>query len=194
MSDAGSKASLKSSQKSANSPVTHRQVVRPLSGSLSRRGGSGSPAASSPRGTVLGLDPSAGDIPDSVKRMRDMPAAQRIKEEWEIKQKKLRDDLEKKAARDRRCISPQVSRRNTIDQETSQRRASRITGTESSPRSDFDSPVLEDSSVWARNRQERFTYQYGNFEGAVPEYVPSKTMLRRAPAVGTYGKSTSVDA
>ena len=183
-----------SNSNNGGSPLTKRPSVRrSLSGSLSRRQGSGSPnnSMSSPR---LGLDPSAGDIPESVRKMKELPASQRIKMEWDIKQKQLRADLDKKAVRNSRAKSPQISRRNEIDMEVSQRRASRLANVESSPKSDFDTPVQEDSSIWARNRQERFTYQYGNFEGAVPDYVPTKQMLRRSPAVGTYGKSTSVNA
>lgn len=184
-----------SSNNGGGSPVTKRPSVRrSTSGSLShRRIGSGSPTSvSSPR---LGLDPSAGDIPESVRKMKELPASQRIKMEWDNKQKQLREDLDKKAVRNSRAKSPQISRRNEIDMEVSQRRASRIANNESSPpKSDFDTPLQEDSSIWARNRQERFTYQYGNFEGAVPDYVPTKQMLRRSPAVGTYGKSTSVNA
>ena len=46
-------------------------------------------------------------------------------------------------------------------------------------------------SLWSRTKEVRFSYQYGNFERAYPQFVPRPSLVYRAPALGSYGKSTS---
>jgi hypothetical protein len=46
--------------------------------------------------------------------------------------------------------------------------------------------------LWRKTAEERFKYQYFHFNGEYPMFVPTKTLLFRAPGVGAYGGSTSV--
>ncbi len=46
-------------------------------------------------------------------------------------------------------------------------------------------------SLWAKTKEARYSYQYGNFEGKYPQFVPTPSLSSRAPALMVYEKSSS---
>jgi hypothetical protein len=139
-------------------------------------------------------------VPLSVAALAALPAAERIRVEHQF-QEDMRKHRTSRPSSGRTVTSPvtaQSQRRlqqamevERKQQAEHQRLEQRLAAAEVR-KQHSGKAVKSKPSPWASAPDHRSQFQVWNREGSLPQFVVSSAHRERAPAVGTYGKSTSI--
>ncbi|CUF66393.1 Hypothetical protein, putative [Bodo saltans] len=140
-------------------------------------------------------------VPLSVAALAALPAAERIKIEHQFQEDKRKHQVSRPTS-GRIVASPVTAQSQRRQQqavevarkqlEEHQRLQERLAAAEVRKQNSGRAATKVKPSPWATAPDQRSQFQVWNREGSLPQFVVSSSHRDRAPAVGTYGKSTSI--
>jgi hypothetical protein len=139
-------------------------------------------------------------VPSDVLQVAQLTAGERIRQEWSLRRaSSARSSQSTGNSRgasnshaDPTPADTPMQRREAMRQAKHEALVQKLSARSSCQQTPRASPYPGSAlSLWSRTKEQRFSYQYGNFEGGYPQFVPKPSLMFRAPALGSYGKSTS---
>lgn len=142
------------------------------------------------------LSRSLDHVPPEVSTLAALPAKERIRLEAEFQKARQRP-------RQQQTMTPGTARQITMQemrrkaQELSRQTKHEVNREKTELRLASAQvrrgPVVGSPSSWTKSTEQRGQFQLWNREGSLPAFVVNHATADRAPAVGSYGGSTSID-